>query len=652
MLVHSCLNVIGNTRDFLYRIDTFENRIRGGSLVTVLQGTLGITVNADRWEIAPAVEDNFQYTITNPRVDAPKMNGADVVVVSSNLGTYNAEEDGAEFDKQVAKIIPGLVQMDADIYAVQGIVTDSPGGEDIATRLNTETNGRIYKGVKAEMNFPTLGNGATRVDIIFDSNKLTLLGADYLNDASLADSSILTDSTIGTIFDQPYPGSSFPLIASFVDKKGDTITVVSMQFTTRKFGQFLFEIIGTPDRDRADGAGDFNLLRTLQAQALMDWIKMHPTGITLGAVVVAGSPNAFKSEDPIGVINSAGYKYLTGIDSYNYGDSQGFGTTDYIFVKDDSNAANDKGQVWHVNADEIPIISYKNCVQAGYCRDDPSLFDSSVPARFARRDPLIAGIYFNNGGGGGGLAPGFCFSGATMVETRSGPLRMRDLKLGDEILVAEGVFEQVYSFGHYNDTMESQFLKFMPSGLEITPAHIVFVEGKAVPAALVKVGDMLSGDAVTSIKTVTRKGVFAPFTASGSVIVNDVVASNYVAFRGAEYIQVAGVSTPFSYNWVAHIFNSVHRIAYKIGFTGETYTESGVSQWVAGPHMAGTWLLEQNVFIALALLIPAIALFGSVSLIEASLNSPVTAATVVVSAVSLAAARRSLSVRRSLSSGK
>jgi hypothetical protein len=233
---------------------------------------------------------------------------------------------------------------------------------------------------------------------------------------------------------------------------------------------------------------------------------------------------------------------------------------------------------------------------------------------------------------------------------------MSDLSVGDRVKVADNTFEPVYSFGHKSSEASAEFLQIATEGsnrkpLELSKDHMVVVEGgRNVPASMVKRGDKLvtsAGElvAVKTIRNVVRKGVYAPFTASGSIIVNDVVASNYVAFQGAEYIQVAGVSTPFSYQWVAHIFNSVHRIAYKMGFTGESYTEGGVSQWVAGPHVAGTWLLEQNFLIALALLIPAIALFGSMTLVEASLNSPVTAITCCIGVMTLLAVRRSAALR-------
>jgi hypothetical protein len=129
---------------------------------------------------------------------------------------------------------------------------------------------------------------------------------------------------------------------------------------------------------------------------------------------------------------------------------------------------------------------------------------------------------------------------------------------------------------------------------------------------------------VKSIKTVVRQGIFAPFTASGKIVVNNVVASTYIAYQGSEFLQIAGVNTPLSYHWLAHTFQSAQRLALRMGIVSsneETYTDEGVSHWVNVPHKAGLWLLEQHPLILLALLIPAICFFGIVSTLEGTSSS-------------------------------
>eukprot|EP00545_Synedropsis_sp_CCMP1620_P013103 CAMPEP_0119029662 /NCGR_PEP_ID=MMETSP1176-20130426/40634_1 /TAXON_ID=265551 /ORGANISM="Synedropsis recta cf, Strain CCMP1620" /LENGTH=1229 /DNA_ID=CAMNT_0006986013 /DNA_START=177 /DNA_END=3866 /DNA_ORIENTATION=+ len=275
---------------------------------------------------------------------------------------------------------------------------------------------------------------------------------------------------------------------------------------------------------------------------------------------------------------------------------------------------------------------------------------------------------------------GFCFSGGSEVNVEnSGPVKMADLAIGDAVKVADNKFERVYSFGHKNADASSEFLQIATEGnrkalelsknhmvvieggrnvqiategnrkaLELSKNHMVVIEGgRNVPASSIKIGDKLvssSGElvAVKTVRTVIRQGAYAPFTASGSIIVNDVVASNYIAFQGSEYLKVSGVDTPFSYQWLAHMFKSVHRFAYMLGVTGETYTEGGISHWVDVPNKAGTWLIEQNFVIVFGLLLPSITFFGFVATIEAILNSQLVAATVIVGAMSVMAARRSV----------
>merc|ERR1712076_273586 len=110
--------------------------------------------------------------------------------------------------------------------------------------------------------------------------------------------------------------------------------------------------------------------------------------------------------------------------------------------------------------------------------------------------------------------------------------------------------------------------------------------GRYVPASQIKTGDnMITASnndmtTVTNIKTVTRKGIYAPFTASGTIVVNDILASNYISFQDSEYLQIGSIQTPLSYHWVFHAFTSIHRLVTRmVGIVPETYTEEGISQY-------------------------------------------------------------------------
>lgn len=107
-----------------------------------------------------------------------------------------------------------------------------------------------------------------------------------------------------------------------------------------------------------------------------------------------------------------------------------------------------------------------------------------------------------------------CFSAVATVQVEGkGPVAMKDLQVGEKVLTASNDFEPVYAFGHRHLTHTAKFIQFN-GGLEITGAHLVFIEGKVNPvrADSVKVGDFLQGGEVKSIKTIQRSGLYTPLT--------------------------------------------------------------------------------------------------------------------------------------------
>jgi len=234
---------------------------------------------------------------------------------------------------------------------------------------------------------------------------------------------------------------------------------------------------------------------------------------------------------------------------------------------------------------------------------------------------------------------GFCFSGSNTVHVQgSGLVKMADLSIGDKVMVRndyDKLYESIYSFGHKEDNVSTEYLRITTAGklspLEISSAHMVATkEGRMVPASTIRIGDELqTGTAgntaiVKNIRVVTRQGAYAPFTASGKIIVNDILASNYIAYEESEYLSIGTeVQTPFTYQWIAHTFNSFHRLVMLLGKSGiiseknnETYTPSGVSHWVDMPHRAFSWVLQQNSVVASVLIFTSLLFFASVSILE------------------------------------
>ena len=215
---------------------------------------------------------------------------------------------------------------------------------------------------------------------------------------------------------------------------------------------------------------------------------------------------------------------------------------------------------------------------------------------------------------------GICFSGNMKVTTRhKGIIKMTQLQLGDEILVDEtGVFEPVYSFGHRDQTSFGNFVKIhteqnMLEPLEISETHMLSMGGHYLPAAMVKVGDMLKmadgKDArVILIQKVVRQGLYAPFTPSGTLVVNGLKASSFVAFQDSDVLEIGNYRTPFSFQLLAKTFELPHRmVCYHFGSCRtELYTSTGISLWVHRPLQWTQWWFRQSsstmVFVFLGML--------------------------------------------------
>eukprot|EP00546_Thalassionema_frauenfeldii_P008266 CAMPEP_0178916908 /NCGR_PEP_ID=MMETSP0786-20121207/12928_1 /TAXON_ID=186022 /ORGANISM="Thalassionema frauenfeldii, Strain CCMP 1798" /LENGTH=749 /DNA_ID=CAMNT_0020590351 /DNA_START=133 /DNA_END=2378 /DNA_ORIENTATION=- len=245
-----------------------------------------------------------------------------------------------------------------------------------------------------------------------------------------------------------------------------------------------------------------------------------------------------------------------------------------------------------------------------------------------------------------GLPPGqLCFSGATLVETKDrGLLRMDQLQLGDLVLTDAETYEPIYSFGHYdiNAVNKAEFLQISTEqslgSLELTPNHFVFKEGnQAVPASSLSVGDkvvMASGDsdAIVSIRTVTRKGVFAPYTYSGTIITNGIKSSSFATVQdNARYVTLGtnGIQVPITYHQLGLIFESPHRLYCRLLWlvvgrtttttttTTESYNNEGMSVWVEQPLQWYEWLImQQSLVVSGTLLLLVVGLWCVVNVFE------------------------------------
>jgi len=130
-----------------------------------------------------------------------------------------------------------------------------------------------------------------------------------------------------------------------------------------------------------------------------------------------------------------------------------------------------------------------------------------------------------------------CFPGDAAVTLEGGAQKaMRDLNVGDKVLVGKGVYSEVFMFSHRLADAEATFVEITTASttLALTRGHYLYANGKLSEARHVKVGDNVTlADGkpalVTAIAAVRKEGLHNPHTLQGDIVVDGVLTSTYTA---------------------------------------------------------------------------------------------------------------------------
>ena len=154
-----------------------------------------------------------------------------------------------------------------------------------------------------------------------------------------------------------------------------------------------------------------------------------------------------------------------------------------------------------------------------------------------------------------------CFPGDAQVCLAEGRcVQLQDVKVGDRLLAVNGsgqlVYDTVYMFGHHEPEAWGCFVVLTTDkrSVAVTSDHYVFCvkdgEKMCVPAGEVKPGDTLcvtedfgqanseptsslTSEKVTKVSWESKRGLFAPFTESGTLLVDGALMSCYINVLGA-----------------------------------------------------------------------------------------------------------------------
>lgn len=146
-----------------------------------------------------------------------------------------------------------------------------------------------------------------------------------------------------------------------------------------------------------------------------------------------------------------------------------------------------------------------------------------------------------------------CFSGRSTVHTREGKdIPLSKIQIGEEVLVKDGnelLFQPIYHIIHSEHTHFYPFIRLTlfnhlhnsTHAIELSSKHLIFKYATADPvfASDINIGDDLQlvdrheivAGKVIEIAEVVSQGFSAPLTACGTIVVNNVVSSNYAEAR-------------------------------------------------------------------------------------------------------------------------
>jgi 5'-nucleotidase len=312
----------------------------------------------------------------NPRTDAPAEVGGDFSIAAFNVfnyfTTFGGDARGADTPEQFAiqqsKIVAAILDLDADVVALQEIENSLKLGEpvdeaiaDLVGALNAVAGAGTWDYVPTppELTDPAIVDVITN-GIIYRTATATPVGGSFAD----------VDETVWDIAREP--------LAQTFDIDGKVVTVVANHFKSKSPPE------GNTAPEPADLQGFFNAERVEQATRLMAFVDGIEADPTKGAdVILLGDFNAYHEEDPSQVITAAGFADLVpdATDEYTYTFNGELGSLDHAFVSESLAAAVTGVDVWTINAPEWSDRGYAY-----------GATESGTPFRSSDHDPVKVGF--------------------------------------------------------------------------------------------------------------------------------------------------------------------------------------------------------------------------------------------------------------------
>ncbi|MDI3329228.1 MAG: ExeM/NucH family extracellular endonuclease [Micrococcus sp.] len=295
--------------------------------------------------------------------------------IATNRCEPRGAYDEASLERQQAKIVEAVNGLDASVVGLEEIENSAKFGKDRDHSLAT-----LVEALNADAGYDKWAYAATpSVTPDLASQDVIRNAFIYQPDAveAVGESVILDDQVA-------FDNAREPLAQVFQAVDGDESTrfiAITNHFKSKGSGS------GEGNTDTGDGQGASNADRVAQAEALVAFAEDLKASTGVEKVLLIGDFNAYEKEDPIKVLEDAGYVSQapkTGDHTYAFGGA--VGSLDGIFTNAAAEATVTGADVWDINADESVALEYS---RYNYVNE---MLYAADQWRSSDHDPVLVGL--------------------------------------------------------------------------------------------------------------------------------------------------------------------------------------------------------------------------------------------------------------------
>ena len=379
-----------------------DNRFRVGDSIDDLTGVLEWSFGA--WRIRPIPDVDYTFASDNPAPAEPDDVGGTLKVATFNVlnffttidttsssstgpcgpsGTLDCRgaDSAAELERQRAKIVAALAEMDADVVGLIEIQNDAVAStQALVNALNAAGEGP-YEAIETG----TIGTDAIKVALIYRTAAVKPVGQFKVLTTAIDPRFIDTLNRPALIqtFEQVGTGERLTVAVNHFKSKGSNCNAVG-------------------DPDTLDGQGNCAVTRTNAALALADYLATDPTGSGDPDFLILGDLNSYRRETPITTLIGKGYTDLieehVGDDAYSFLFDGQLGYLDHALATPTLASQVTDVTEWAINADEVPLFDYNDTIpdagEASFERESDALpLYAADPLRSSDHNPLVVGLH-------------------------------------------------------------------------------------------------------------------------------------------------------------------------------------------------------------------------------------------------------------------